>query len=103
MRLIKPGLDLNKFLFKLKPEQFARQLVLSEFEVFQKLQKTEFLNQSWLNPKLKHRSPNILRILERFFFVVALSLSLSFVFSSFLPPFFVLSLSSMKFLFSPTL
>ncbi|XP_049850368.1 ras guanine nucleotide exchange factor A-like [Schistocerca gregaria] len=47
-------------------EEIARQLTLIEFEGFYKIQGSELLHQSWNKPKLKHRAPHVLEVIERF-------------------------------------
>jgi len=45
--------------------EIARQLTLIEFNMFAEIRPKELMNQSWLKPKLKHRSPNVLRMIDR--------------------------------------
>eukprot|EP00761_Pharyngomonas_kirbyi_P004740 gb/GECH01004745.1/.p1 GENE.gb/GECH01004745.1/~~gb/GECH01004745.1/.p1 ORF type:complete len:766 (+),score=199.34 gb/GECH01004745.1/:1-2298(+) len=47
-------------------EEIARQLSLIEFDLFRAILPQELLNQSWNKPKLKHRSPSVIRMLERY-------------------------------------
>jgi hypothetical protein len=37
-----------------------------EFDIFVKIQPKELLNKAWSSPKLKHRSTNVLAMVERF-------------------------------------
>jgi hypothetical protein len=53
-------------LFDYHPEEIARQLTLIEFEIFQDIKPPEFLNQNWNRKNSDVKSPNILRISERF-------------------------------------
>eukprot|EP01111_Echinosteliopsis_oligospora_P014929 TRINITY_DN5748_c1_g1_i1.p1 TRINITY_DN5748_c1_g1~~TRINITY_DN5748_c1_g1_i1.p1 ORF type:complete len:673 (+),score=164.12 TRINITY_DN5748_c1_g1_i1:79-2019(+) len=47
-------------------EEIARQLTILDFEMYSSIKASELLNQSWNKPKLKHRSPNVLRTIARF-------------------------------------
>jgi len=47
-------------------EEIARQLTLIEFGIFQAIQPSELLNQAWSRPRLRHRSPNVLKMIHRF-------------------------------------
>eukprot|EP00002_Diphylleia_rotans_P008724 TRINITY_DN1872_c0_g1_i1.p1 TRINITY_DN1872_c0_g1~~TRINITY_DN1872_c0_g1_i1.p1 ORF type:complete len:728 (-),score=130.63 TRINITY_DN1872_c0_g1_i1:227-2410(-) len=47
-------------------EEIARQLTLVDFALFAAIQPSELLNQAWTKPKLKHRCPNLLRLIQRF-------------------------------------
>eukprot|EP01130_Rhizamoeba_saxonica_P016727 TRINITY_DN7785_c0_g1_i1.p1 TRINITY_DN7785_c0_g1~~TRINITY_DN7785_c0_g1_i1.p1 ORF type:complete len:1010 (+),score=231.89 TRINITY_DN7785_c0_g1_i1:2-3031(+) len=46
--------------------EIARQLTLIDFQMFFNIKSSEFLDQSWSRPALKHRAPNILKATERF-------------------------------------
>ena len=52
--------------YDLDEEEIARQLTLIEFEVFVNVKPSELLNQSWNKPKLRHRAPNVIKLIERF-------------------------------------
>ena len=41
----------------------AQHLCLLDFAVYQKIQVSELMNQSWNKAKLKHRSPNVLALI----------------------------------------
>ncbi|KAJ6234535.1 guanine nucleotide exchange factor [Anaeramoeba flamelloides] len=47
-------------------EEVARQITIREFEVYEKLNFTEFLQQSWNKKKLFTRAPNIRYMISRF-------------------------------------
>jgi len=53
-------------IFDIEDEEIARQLTLMDFEIFYNIKATELLNQSWNKPKLRHRSPNVLILINRF-------------------------------------
>eukprot|EP01128_Nolandella_sp_AFSM9_P001128 TRINITY_DN1123_c2_g5_i1.p1 TRINITY_DN1123_c2_g5~~TRINITY_DN1123_c2_g5_i1.p1 ORF type:complete len:664 (-),score=149.08 TRINITY_DN1123_c2_g5_i1:283-2274(-) len=61
-RLFRPDLDV----MSIDAKELARQLTLIEFHLFHRIRPSEFLNQSWSKPKLKHRSPNLLAMIEHF-------------------------------------
>jgi len=46
-------------------EEVARQMTLVDYELFAAIQPIELLNCAWDKPNLKHRSPNVLALLER--------------------------------------
>lgn len=52
--------------FDVDEEELARQLCLIEYEIYASIRPQELLNQSWSKPKLKHRSPNVLRLIHFF-------------------------------------
>ncbi|KAJ5074064.1 ras guanine nucleotide exchange factor i-related [Anaeramoeba ignava] len=52
--------------FDIDEEEIARQMTLAEFSIFSTIQSKELLNQAWNKPKLKHRAPNVLRMIYRF-------------------------------------
>jgi len=45
--------------------QVARQLTLVDFDIYSTIKPVELLNQAWNKPKLKYRSPNVLRLIGR--------------------------------------
>jgi len=49
----------------LNESEIARQLTLIEFKIFEAVEPTELLNQSWNKPALKHRAPNVLDMISR--------------------------------------
>ncbi|GAM22694.1 hypothetical protein SAMD00019534_058690 [Acytostelium subglobosum LB1] len=53
-------------IFDVDEEEVARQLTLIDFEIFSSIKPSELLNQSWNKPKLRHRSPNVMLIINRF-------------------------------------
>jgi len=48
------------------PIELARQITLIDYELFGQIRAMELLNQSWNKPKLKHRSPHVLEMIQRF-------------------------------------
>jgi len=46
-------------------EQIAQQLTIVDFAMYSNLRGSEFLNQSWNKPQLKHRSPNVVNLIQR--------------------------------------
>ncbi|GAM21223.1 hypothetical protein SAMD00019534_043980 [Acytostelium subglobosum LB1] len=56
----------NLMIYDIEEEEIARQMTLIEFEMFKKIKPPELLNQSWNKAKLKHRAPNVLRMIDRF-------------------------------------
>eukprot|EP01156_Anaeramoeba_ignava_P021511 Anaeramoba_ignava/c19193_g1_i2.p1 GENE.c19193_g1_i2~~c19193_g1_i2.p1 ORF type:complete len:535 (-),score=203.66 c19193_g1_i2:48-1652(-) len=53
-------------IFDIDEEEIARQLTIIDFEIFQKIQSSELLNKAWTNPKLKHRTPNVIQLIYRY-------------------------------------
>jgi len=53
-------------LLNINPIELARQITLLDFENYSNIKYHEFLNQSWTNPKLKHKSANVLKMIKRF-------------------------------------
>jgi len=53
-------------LYSVDPEEVARQLALMDFEVFASIKPSELLNQCWNKPHLRHRAPNVLKMIHRF-------------------------------------
>ena len=62
---LQPGFNSSEYLLELGQKALGEQLALREFSDFKRIQPSEFLDLSWKNPKLKHRSPNITKILEQ--------------------------------------
>ena len=48
-------------LFDLDEMEVARQLTLPLFELYSRIKPAELFNQAWNSPKLRHRSPNVVR------------------------------------------
>lgn len=48
------------------PVELARQITLIDYHLFGQIRQAELLNQSWNKPKLKHRSPHVLEMIQRF-------------------------------------
>ncbi len=53
-------------LLTLSEKDIATHLTGMEYEIFKKIQPKELLNKAWSSPKLKHRSPNLLAMIDRF-------------------------------------
>ena len=53
-------------LLDIDPVELARQLTLIDYDLFGQIRPAELLNQSWNKPKLKHRSPHVLEMIQRF-------------------------------------
>ncbi|KAJ6233793.1 guanine nucleotide exchange factor [Anaeramoeba flamelloides] len=53
-------------IFEIDPEEVARQITLSEYKIFNKLEFTEFLNQSWNKEERFPQSPTIRKMIDRF-------------------------------------
>jgi hypothetical protein len=53
-------------LMDLDPVELARQITLIDYELFGQIRPSELLNLSWNKPKLKHRSPHVLEMIQRF-------------------------------------
>ncbi|KAF2074404.1 hypothetical protein CYY_004300 [Polysphondylium violaceum] len=49
----------------LNESEIARQLTLIEFHIFEKIEPTELLDQSWNRDSLKFKSPNVLELINR--------------------------------------
>eukprot|EP01132_Coremiostelium_polycephalum_P005608 gene5608-6979_t len=56
----------NLQIYDIDEEEIARQMTLIEFDIFRKIKPPELLNQSWNKTKLKHRAPNVLKMIDRF-------------------------------------
>ncbi|KAJ6227905.1 ras guanine nucleotide exchange factor i-related [Anaeramoeba flamelloides] len=66
-----PKLPKNVFspklsLFDVDEEEIARQLTLIEFKIYSKIKPSELLKLAWSKPKLRHKSPNVLKMIKRF-------------------------------------
>jgi glycine hydroxymethyltransferase/Rap guanine nucleotide exchange factor 1 len=46
--------------------EVARQLTLPTFKIYSQIKPSELFNQAWLSPKLQHKSPNVLKLIDRF-------------------------------------
>ncbi|KAJ6229147.1 guanine nucleotide exchange factor [Anaeramoeba flamelloides] len=53
-------------LLDLDPVEFARQETLIEHDIYTKIRPPELLNQAWSKEKTKHRSTNVLALIQRF-------------------------------------
>jgi len=56
----------NLQIYDIDEEEIARQLSLIEYDIYKKIKPPELLNQSWNKTKLKHRAPNVLKMIDRF-------------------------------------
>ncbi|GAM22778.1 hypothetical protein SAMD00019534_059530 [Acytostelium subglobosum LB1] len=56
----------NLSIYDIDEEEIARQMTLIEFEIYKRIKPPELLNQSWNKVKLKHRAPNVLKMIDRF-------------------------------------
>jgi len=56
----------NQFLIDWPAGEIARQLTLIDFDIFQRIQVNEFLNQCWNKSGKEEKAPNICAIIERF-------------------------------------
>lgn len=55
--------------FDLSPTEVARQLTLQVFDLYRRLDKTEFFHQNWSSESRRHNAPNLMKIIEYFNFV----------------------------------
>eukprot|EP00009_Paramoeba_aestuarina_P000424 CAMPEP_0201514106 /NCGR_PEP_ID=MMETSP0161_2-20130828/6019_1 /ASSEMBLY_ACC=CAM_ASM_000251 /TAXON_ID=180227 /ORGANISM="Neoparamoeba aestuarina, Strain SoJaBio B1-5/56/2" /LENGTH=721 /DNA_ID=CAMNT_0047910561 /DNA_START=94 /DNA_END=2260 /DNA_ORIENTATION=+ len=62
---LKKDFKISEYLLELGPKALAEQLAVREFSDFKRIRLAEFLDLNWKNPKLKHRSPNVSKILEQ--------------------------------------
>eukprot|EP00164_Ancoracysta_twista_P010056 GFYU01015047.1.p1 GENE.GFYU01015047.1~~GFYU01015047.1.p1 ORF type:complete len:854 (-),score=178.57 GFYU01015047.1:98-2584(-) len=53
-------------IFDIDEEELARQITLNEFRIYASIRPSELLNQSWNKAKTRHRSPNVLALINRF-------------------------------------
>lgn len=53
-------------LLTMSADDIARQLTLIEFEIYSKIQTSEFINQAWAKEKTRHLAPNIRAAIDRF-------------------------------------
>jgi len=54
------------FFINLDEEELAKQLTLIEFSTYRAIEPLEVLNQAWNKASLRHRSPNVMRMISRF-------------------------------------
>jgi len=59
------GLCLSDLLLDLPSQVIAEQLTIIEFDLYRDFEVSELLNQNWNRTKSKHRSPNIVAIIQR--------------------------------------
>eukprot|EP01156_Anaeramoeba_ignava_P022120 Anaeramoba_ignava/c20235_g1_i1.p1 GENE.c20235_g1_i1~~c20235_g1_i1.p1 ORF type:complete len:856 (-),score=272.99 c20235_g1_i1:35-2602(-) len=50
--------------------ELARQMTLWNFAVFEKIEPSELVTQAWSKAKLKHKAPNVTKLIERFNLIV---------------------------------
>jgi len=53
-------------LYSIDPEEVARQLTLMDIDVYCAIKPSELLNQCWNKAALKHRAPNVLKMIHTF-------------------------------------
>jgi len=53
-------------IYSIEPEEIARQMTIVEHRIYKRIRSTELLNQAWNNKSLRHRSPNVLKLIHRF-------------------------------------
>jgi hypothetical protein len=59
--------DINKMdILSLDSKEVARQLTLLDWEIFENLKSSEFLNKAWSHPILKQKAENVLKMIHRF-------------------------------------
>ncbi|KAL6050429.1 RasGEF domain containing protein [Balamuthia mandrillaris] len=56
----------ERFLLDWHPTEIARQITLIEFDLFQRIQPKEFLNQSWNKQGREDKAPGICALIDRF-------------------------------------
>jgi RasGEF domain/RasGEF N-terminal motif len=55
----------SRILFVFDEAEIARQLTLIEFELYASIKPVELLNQAWNKVELRHRAPNVLKVIAR--------------------------------------
>jgi hypothetical protein len=59
--------DINKMdIISLDSKEVARQITLLDWELFENLKPSEFLNKAWSHPILKQKAENVLKMIHRF-------------------------------------
>jgi len=53
-------------LFSVKESVITQHLCVIEFNIYQSIQPVELLNQAWNKKELKHRAPNVMKVIKRF-------------------------------------
>ncbi|KAJ6249389.1 ras guanine nucleotide exchange factor i-related [Anaeramoeba flamelloides] len=53
-------------LFDVDEEEIARQLTLLEFDIYSKIKPSELLKLAWSKPKLRHKAPNVIKMIQSF-------------------------------------
>mmetsp|Transcript_2347 Transcript_2347/g.3645 ORF Transcript_2347/g.3645 Transcript_2347/m.3645 type:complete len:480 (+) Transcript_2347:897-2336(+) len=64
-RPLKAGVKVNQTLMDVDEMELARQLTLHEFWVYQRIAPIELLNLAWSSAKLRHRAPNVMKMIDR--------------------------------------
>jgi len=59
------GISTFEVFIDVPAEVLAEQLTICDFNIFSDLRSKELLNQSWNKQKLKHRSPNVMNLIQR--------------------------------------
>ena len=65
LKIPEGGFSPVSFIMGSTDAEIARQFTMIEFQIFHKIQSSEFLNLSWNTPKLQHKSPNVLDLISR--------------------------------------
>ncbi|KAJ6239758.1 ras guanine nucleotide exchange factor i-related [Anaeramoeba flamelloides] len=58
--------SVNFKLDDVKELEFARQLTLYLHDLYQKIQSSELINQAWSKNHLKHKAPNVIKMIDKF-------------------------------------
>jgi len=53
------------FFMELNESEVAKQLTLIEFKMFKNIKPSELLNQAWNKPKIQHKSPHVVTLINR--------------------------------------
>jgi len=60
-----PELCFSDILLELDTPLIAEQLSLVDFQIYKEIEPTELLRQAWTKPKTKHKSPNVVALINR--------------------------------------
>eukprot|EP00761_Pharyngomonas_kirbyi_P009972 gb/GECH01009990.1/.p1 GENE.gb/GECH01009990.1/~~gb/GECH01009990.1/.p1 ORF type:complete len:854 (+),score=250.42 gb/GECH01009990.1/:1-2562(+) len=65
--IVPKGIFTSKLdIFDIDELEIARQLTIVEHDLFREIQPSELLNQAWNKPKIRHRSPHVYQMIQRF-------------------------------------
>jgi len=56
----------TNFINEVSPHNVAEQVCMIEFDVWKNLEPAELMNQSWTKPDLRHKSPHVVELIQRF-------------------------------------